>query len=457
MNRRNTDPRTNFRLDLKRFVQDIQKKYKNIRPIILGDWNEECKGTAVSMEMCHEFGLVNIFKRMNPDHENFNTYNRGSSIIDFALAPPEIADIVSNFVYEPFFYRLKGDHRGFYFDIPEKALFGSNKPAVYDSKGRGLNSKDIKNVKVYLETVHDVMLEHNVFERIHAITTSSKPNFRELEKIDKIMTGACELGESKCTRKGKSYWSIELHTTKRDLSIWCTMRSWLQCNLDTSALIQQSREIDVDLEGATEASALERIKELRSTLRDIHQKSADKRQEMLLNQANFADDVDNSVKVRYLRNIRRSEKQARAFSQLKYRRERTNTSGGINRLEIPSGWPLMDEYKDDVEYDLIDPKKLDKDDPSVWRQINCPTEIEFYLRLRNQRHFGQAETDKTPFTTNERKEEFDWAASTIAAEEVLEGTYNAYRMKTRLDGFGAPGYQIFDFKPFIFSLKNNKF
>ena len=259
-------------------------------------------------------------------------------------------------MYEPFFYRLKGDHRGFYFDIPEKALFGSNKPAVYDSKGRGLNSKDIKNVKVYLETVHDVMLEHKVFERVHALTTSSQPNFRELEKIDKLMTKACELGESKCTRKGKSYWSMDLHTTKRDLSIWCTMRSWLKRKLDTSVLIQRSREVDVDLEGATEASALERIKELRSTLREIHQKSADKRQEMLLNQANFA-------KARYLSNIRRSEKQARAFSQLNYRRERANTSGGINRLEIPSGWPSMEEY---------DNNELDKDNPSVWRQINCP-------------------------------------------------------------------------------------
>ena len=142
-----------------------------------------------------------------------------------------------------------------------------------------------------------------------------------------------------------------------------------------------------------------------------------------MNQANFAEDVDKTAKVRYLRKIRRSEKQARAFSQLKYRRERANTSGGINRLEIPRGWPSMDAYNEDGEYDLIDPMKLDKDDSSVWRQINCPTEIEFYLRLRNQRHFGQAETDKTPFTTEERKEEFDWAASTSAAEEVLEGTY----------------------------------
>ena len=43
--------------------------------------------------------------------------------------------------------------------------------------------------------------------------------------------------------------------------------------------------------------------------------------------------------------------------------------------------------------------------------------------MRNQRHFGQAETDKTPFTTDEMKEEFDWAATTSAAKEVLEGTY----------------------------------
>ena len=328
MNRRNTDPRTNFKLDLKQFVKDIQKKYKNIRPIIIGDWNEECKGTAASMEMCHEFGLVNIFERMHPEHENFNTYNRGSSIIDFALAPPEIADIVSNFVYEPFFYRLKGDHRGFYFDIPEKALFGSDTPAVYDSKGRGLNSKDIKNVKVYLETVQEYLIEHKVFARVHELTKSHRPNFRELEKIDKIMTKACEVGESKCTRKGKSYWSMDLHTTKRDLSIWCTLRSWVTRELDTSALIHRAQEVGVDLVGATEETAIERIQELRSKLRDIHKKSADKRQEMLLNQANFADDVDDKTKVRYLRNIRRSEKQARAFSQLKYRRERTNTSGG---------------------------------------------------------------------------------------------------------------------------------
>ena len=42
-------------------------------------------------------------------------------------------------------------------------------------------------------------------------------------------------------------------------------------------------------------------------------------------------------------------------------------------------------------------------------------------------------------------------------EYICWKLYNAYRMKTRHKGFGAPGYQIFDFKPFMFLLKNNKF
>jgi hypothetical protein len=46
------------------------------------------------------------------------------------------------------------------------------------------------------------------------------------------------------------------------------------------------------------------------------------------------------------------------------------------------------------------------------------------IRLRNQRHFGQAETDGTPFTTEAMKHKFNWNASTEEAELVLEGEYN---------------------------------
>jgi hypothetical protein len=66
---------------------------------------------------------------------------RGTRTIDFALAPPDIADRVTNFVYEPFLYRLKGDHRAFYFDIGEKHLFGNKKDSPYDPEGRTFKKK----------------------------------------------------------------------------------------------------------------------------------------------------------------------------------------------------------------------------------------------------------------------------------------------------------------------------
>ena len=84
-------------------------------------------------------------------------------MIDFALAPPLIADAVTNFVYEPFLYRLKGDHRAFFFDIPESALFGDNSLPPFDANARGFHSKDVKNATVYLQTVSKYLGEQNIF------------------------------------------------------------------------------------------------------------------------------------------------------------------------------------------------------------------------------------------------------------------------------------------------------
>ena len=104
MGRKDIDPRRNFKRDLTQFIKSHLKRNKHMVPMIIGDWNEECKGTSTSMFMCDEFGLVNVFERMYPNHPPFKTYRRGSSTIDFVLAPPDIADKVTNFVYEPFLY-----------------------------------------------------------------------------------------------------------------------------------------------------------------------------------------------------------------------------------------------------------------------------------------------------------------------------------------------------------------
>ena len=122
-----------------------------------------------------------------------------------------------------------------------------------------------------------------------------------------------------------------------------------------------------------------------------------------------------------LRQQKRMERKSRMYSQFQFHRGKHITSGGIDRLEVPVSWPTRVEYDKTTENELEDPKTVDPNDNSKWRTVNCPDEIEFLLRLRNQRHFGQAETDGTQFTTERMKEGFDWAGSTDKAKMTLMG------------------------------------
>ena len=67
----------------------------------------------------------------------------------------------------------------------------------------------------------------------------------------------------------------------------------------------------------------------------------------------------------------------------------------INRILVPTLWTTVDDYNTDQPLTLSDPKFVD---PDNWRTVTCPAEIELMLKLWNQKHFGQAEYEGTPFT-----------------------------------------------------------
>jgi hypothetical protein len=427
MNRTDKDPRRNFYRDLKKFMESfLIDEESNVIPFIIGDWNEECKGSSTSKKLCNEFGLVNIFDRIYPNQKKFKTMMRGSRPIDFALAPPEIADRVSNFVYEPFMYRLKGDHRAFYFDIGEKFLFGNAKESPYDPAGRSFSSKDPKAVTTYLKEAHEHLTSNNVFNRLKRLMENNDPNHEEAEKLDRELTRACEHGSNACKRRRQDYWNILIHELKRNLSIWSQFKRRKARNLSTSALLTRTKELGLLIDQTTTPEETEKnIIDLRDKIKACHKQSNDRRDEMLGELANFADDVDEKKKAHAIRQQKKTEQLVRAYRRLNFQRNRTTDGGGISRLQVPNSWPTMEEYDDNIEYNMEDPKAVDqRKDPSLWKEVNCPKEIEFLLRLRNQRHFGQAETDGTPFTTEDMKHKFNWSASTNEAELVLKGEFN---------------------------------
>ena len=76
MDRKDTNPTRNFRKDIIALLAKLKEENEELIPIIVGDWNEECKGGSSSKELCNEFGLVNIFDHLYPTQKKFKTYIR---------------------------------------------------------------------------------------------------------------------------------------------------------------------------------------------------------------------------------------------------------------------------------------------------------------------------------------------------------------------------------------------
>ena len=96
----------------------------------------------------------------------------------------------------------------------------------------------------------------------------------------------------------------------------------------------------------------------------------------------------------------------------------------ISSLKVPASWPTRDNH-DSNNIDLENPKNA-----TDWRIVVCPKEIQCLLRLHNQRYFGQAKSDSTPFTVPPLLTELNWSALTGGAEIILEGDHQKEDLDT---------------------------
>ena len=90
-------------------------------------------------------------------------------------------------VYEPFFYRTSGDHRGFYIDFELSSLFSTTVP-TFGMSSRGFSSKDTKAVTTYLTEFKAHMDDHNVFHWFNELLRTGLPNHDLIENIDQEIT-----------------------------------------------------------------------------------------------------------------------------------------------------------------------------------------------------------------------------------------------------------------------------
>jgi hypothetical protein len=161
----------------------------------------------------------------------------------------------------------------------------------------------------------------------------------------------------------------------------------------SQAALQKARE---DLQETTQSSFEARQQELEDI---IHKASA-----------NGAKDIQKRIS-----SLKKAEAACKTYKIIKSMRASHGANQRIDRVEIPASWPSPEQEVRSL-HTLEDPKTC-----TVWKEISEPSELEYYIMLRNRLHFGQAEG--TPFTTQPLKESIDWTATSQDSELLLSGNY----------------------------------
>jgi hypothetical protein len=174
---RSVTPRQAFISDLSNFIRHQQQLGHGI--ILAGDFNEILHTSFEGMtRLATECGLTDIMYNHH-GRDDFATYNRGSTRVDYVLCTDWIAPSVLHATYEPFGYRTKGDHRNMVLDFDSLILFGNSTSKLSSPVHRLVKSKDHNTVSTYIATKHQYLVEHKFNLRLQQLQTQWDPQVAE--------------------------------------------------------------------------------------------------------------------------------------------------------------------------------------------------------------------------------------------------------------------------------------
>jgi hypothetical protein len=143
--------------------------------------------------------------------------------------------------YEPFNHRLASDHRAFYLDFNEVALFGSQSPALPPIHKCDIHAKNPKEVTKYIESKYTMMEAHNIFAQIRRLMDDPLPNPDLAESIDTDLHRISIAAGKQCQKFREPAWSIKLHAARARVGILKRVLSMRGTRYDQQAQIAQLR------------------------------------------------------------------------------------------------------------------------------------------------------------------------------------------------------------------------
>mmetsp|Transcript_30358 Transcript_30358/g.72755 ORF Transcript_30358/g.72755 Transcript_30358/m.72755 type:complete len:2117 (+) Transcript_30358:2729-9079(+) len=409
--RSDLDPRRQFTADLKNYLLELADQKHLL--IVGGDFNQTFADGGALSTLCSEptLDLLDTIAFYHPDAQDQSTYELGSRRLDYILMSTDIVHTVTACGYLPMNKVFQSDHRLAFMDIDTDALFGDPSKLAPPSM-RDIKANRPKLVTKYLECYRKYLLDHNFEARFAAFTELEQPNHRLAEKIDRILTDGATYAGKQCRLTQRNWYSTKLAFAEAKVELLVHARRACRRGraLPTDDHLRETLpdfrcEVPSTLEEISAALTQAKVDRKAARLNDRYNRDSE-----LAANAKQAMADNNKALAKVYWDMLYQEKANRVWDRI----GRMNSKGrsqGITKVEVPVSWPQPDTEN-------ADPKTTDE----AWTTIEIPTEVERFIQERNQRHFGQAQG--TPFTVAPLSTKFDWAASTVSAETVLEGSYS---------------------------------
>ena len=393
-------PRKAFIDDLHAFLTHLRSKSHDI--VLGGDFNETIEDrNSGLLRIATSHNLIDPFIQRFPRYKEFGTHEAGSRRIDSVLMSTRLLSSIRHIGYGPFSMVLNSDHRPLFIEFKTKELFGDAVDLLPPLPFRGVQSTDKKSTTKYIEILYDKLKSHGIFKMQKAIDDNTAL-VSDIEYVDNIIGISGNEADKKCGKRRPEFYSQTIVKQRIKVSILRGHLSALKTGRQRQGALESRMKragITIELPPTIKQTKLQ-LQEAESLLRDHRKNSFEMRQSDLQTQIELATKDGKKDQKRVLQAIYRSEGATKTYRILQSIRKKSSDAAKIDRIEIPASWPDPQNQPDDLNT-LEHPNTC-----TEWRLITAPGEIEFYILLRNQLHFGQAQG--TPFTISPLNQDFDW-------------------------------------------------
>ena len=414
--RHNIHPRKAFIEDIISLIENLSRQGHDL--IIGGDFNESLadqhSGILHAMTLNN---LVDPFLQKFPSHEEFGTHVHGKRRIDMALVTPRLMHSLRLIGYAPLDYATRSDHRPLILDFHTDTLLGRIRD-IPPTIQRGIRSNDKQSVEIFINTMHQEVTRGQGFA-LQGQLQDNTATTQLVEQIDTLLGRSGDIAESKCKRRRPEFYSQTIVRHRVKVSVLRGHLNSLKTGSNRSEQLRRKMQrvgLDIYLPNTLRLTRLA-LKNAISELQEISQDS------MIPRHSEFNDKIESASKendkqsAKILKAMKKVEANKKTYCILRAMRATVDKSQKLDRVEIPASWPPPDQPITSL-VQLEDPKTCIE-----WRLVTNPLEVEYYLMLRNRLHFGQAQG--TPFTMPPLHEDINWGATSLSAEQLLQGTYTA--------------------------------